>query len=780
MSSKKIIARLCTAFLVFFSCAGWKKQELAESFDWEKEILTRRGYHYQKTNDYEELDTGKMVSKLEVSENGKRKHTSIVPKESEDFFDKAKRKRQTYNEGTIDSIVEYIDDDHISNIKTDNQSIDFVYDDQRNLVSVVLNGKEMISVNSSDGKAEYSYANGTSSEVTIPNDDYAEANGEAISGFAEHDLDGNILHRTDEKNGIDYSYNVDENGNTTAWISDDISYEASQSNTSISAYGGFLKQIMTDEDDERKTISEDYSTDSDSAIYTLQSEEAVDTELINGNELMVTDSSERENGSETFSSPFGEKTFFYDETGKLTETDYADGSKTEYEYDAIGRIKDIRGREEEHYEYDNAGNIVSRTQLGISHSYQYSNGDDQNQMTSADSSSALYDDYGNLVSYKNMSLEWADGNILKKYYDGEKEVLLGYTPDGIRVLKNTDKEGLTFYGYCEGKLLVSYSTRKGLLLYSYDGNGKPKALSYNGKLYFFVHDPQGNIEGLVDSHGAPAVEYSYSTYGVPKITAVYNIELAEANQILYKDYVYDWDRGLYYLMTRYYSPELMRFISRDDLIRISENGLNDPCYNLYAYALDNPLSFSDKSGCLAVEVAAASIYEVIAGIALTVLAIFLLKAIVSYCKDNFPSDVLLTGLVDKTKWDLYRVIKEVGEIIIFTTAAVTLSSWAKWIRRNRTAEDHHIIAQKAIRAYPARNIWLNKCYKKIDDSPNVISLKYELHRHLHTGKYYRAVNIDIINAYAFGLWNGNAEEMVIKALYIINIALADLNREAPF
>ena len=224
----------------------------------------------------------------------------------------------------------------------------------------------------------------------------------------------------------------------------------------------------------------------------------------------------------------------------------------------------------------------------------------------------------------------------------------------------------------------------------------------------------------------------------------------------------------------------MRFISRDVLIRIFENGLNDPCYNLYAYALDNPLSFSDKSGCLAVEVAAASIYEVIAGIALTVLAIFLLKAIVSYCKDHFPSDVLLTGLVDKTKWDLYRVIKEVGEIIIFTTAAVTLSSWAKWIRRNRTAEDHHIIAQKAIRAYPARNIWLNKCYKKIDDSPNVISLKYELHRHLHTGKYYRAVNIDIINAYAFGLWNGNAEEMVIKALYIINIALADLNREAPF
>lgn len=117
MSSKKTIARLCTAFLVFFSCAGWKKQELAESFDWEKEILTRRGYHYQKTNDYEELDTRKMVSRLEVSENGKRKHTSIVPKESEDFLDKAKRKRQTYNEGTIDSIVEYIDDDHISNIQ---------------------------------------------------------------------------------------------------------------------------------------------------------------------------------------------------------------------------------------------------------------------------------------------------------------------------------------------------------------------------------------------------------------------------------------------------------------------------------------------------------------------------------------------------------------------------------------------------------------------------------------------------------------------------------------
>lgn len=101
MSSKKTIARLCTAFLVFFSCAGWKKQELAESFDWEKEILTRRGYHYQKTNDYEELDTGKMVSRLEVSENGKRKHTSSYRKKAKTSLIRQKEKDRHTMKGLL-------------------------------------------------------------------------------------------------------------------------------------------------------------------------------------------------------------------------------------------------------------------------------------------------------------------------------------------------------------------------------------------------------------------------------------------------------------------------------------------------------------------------------------------------------------------------------------------------------------------------------------------------------------------------------------------------------
>ncbi len=745
-------------------------------------MTSRRGYDYEEGNGYEELDTGRIVSRLTTSEDGKTKHSTIKQKANQPDSRKQKEKRQTDKDILVDSKVENIDDDHISKIETQNQTINFTYDSARNLTSVLFNGQERVSITHDGNVARYEYANGTNTEVTLPDDTHVSVESESRNGTAQLDGDGNLLERSDTENGISYSYGLDEYGNAASWTAENISFKQSEEESLLTAYGGSLKQIFRDDREDYNESKTDYSTDSDSATYKRRYYDAKETNLINEQILTETDSSERENGFETFNSPFGEKTYFYNQAGRLTEEQIDNNSQT-FQYDEMGRImKVIYGKGDERYEYDNAGNIVSRvSSSGTEYSYDYSNSYDRNQRTAVDGQMLSYDDYGNLENYGNRSFSWDTGSFRKECYNGKENIRLGYTPDGIRALKLSDSGDLTFYGYNEGKLRVSYSTKKGLLLYSYDGNGIPKAVSYNGKLFFFVHDPLGNIEGLVDSHGERAVEYSYSTWGVPEVAYAYNEGLAEANQVIYKDYVYDWDRGLYYLSTRYYSPILRRFISRDDLVRISGNRLNDPCYNLYVYALDNPISFSDKSGCLAVEVAVATIYEAIAGIALAVLAIILLEAVMDYSRQNFPSSVLSTGLVDKTKWDLYRVIKEVGEIIIFTTSFVTLTSWSKWIRRNRNQENHHIIAQRDFRAFVARDIWHKWCGKEMDDDPNIISLKYELHRHLHTREYYRAVNCEILSAYTIGfLDNNNPVETVEQALWQINCTLCILNVEAPF
>ena len=41
--------------------------------------------------------------------------------------------------------------------------------------------------------------------------------------------------------------------------------------------------------------------------------------------------------------------------------------------------------------------------------------------------------------------------------------------------------------------------------------------------------------------------------------------MVNINPIRYKLYYYDKENGLYYLNNRYYDPEIMRFISIDDI-----------------------------------------------------------------------------------------------------------------------------------------------------------------------------------------------------------------------
>ena len=75
---------------------------------------------------------------------------------------------------------------------------------------------------------------------------------------------------------------------------------------------------------------------------------------------------------------------------------------------------------------------------------------------------------------------------------------------------------------------------------------------------------------------------------------------------MYRGYYYDFrshnntdgfqgSLGLYFLGSRYYDPNIGRFISPDDVSYLGANGdLN--AYNLYAYCSNNPVMYSDPSG----------------------------------------------------------------------------------------------------------------------------------------------------------------------------------------
>ena len=58
---------------------------------------------------------------------------------------------------------------------------------------------------------------------------------------------------------------------------------------------------------------------------------------------------------------------------------------------------------------------------------------------------------------------------------------------------------------------------------------------------------------------------------------------------------YDTDMGLYYVSSRYYDPEIGRFINADDIDYLGADG-SPRSYNLFAYCMNNPVNRFDVNG----------------------------------------------------------------------------------------------------------------------------------------------------------------------------------------
>ena len=121
-------------------------------------------------------------------------------------------------------------------------------------------------------------------------------------------------------------------------------------------------------------------------------------------------------------------------------------------------------------------------------------------------------------------------------------------------------------------------------------------VEFNGAVYSYVHNLQGDIVGIVDSAGSLVVEYKYDAWGKPTLvrtlTTAYEA-LAELNPFRYRGYVYDEDTGLYYLRSRYYNSGAVRFLNADENLG-KYGGLFS--HNTYAYGANTPVCTIDSDG----------------------------------------------------------------------------------------------------------------------------------------------------------------------------------------
>ena len=275
----------------------------------------------------------------------------------------------------------------------------------------------------------------------------------------------------------------------------------------------------------------------------------------------------------------------YDSCENISSITY-DGSTTTYTYDSLGRLeKEVNGQLGHTYTftYDNNGNIMTKKVDNTTITYAY----DGDKLTSYNGQSCVYDAIGNPTTYRGKTASWTRGRKLTAY-DGNT---FSYDATGRRLSKNSIK----FYYDSEGTLLKQSNG----LEFFYGADGLV-AIKYGGLPYLCRKDMLGNILALLDSSGNIVVQYKYDAWGNHTVTDANGNAITDADHIgnlnpfRYRGYYFDSETGFYFLQSRYYDPEVGRFLNMDSIEYADPESVNG--INLYAYCGNNPVMGYDPDG----------------------------------------------------------------------------------------------------------------------------------------------------------------------------------------
>lgn len=266
------------------------------------------------------------------------------------------------------------------------------------------------------------------------------------------------------------------------------------------------------------------------------------------------------------SSPmFGNATYTYDALDNIATLSVTGGTKArshQYVYEAgrnrIASIKDVgTGATVVGYGFDDQGNVTNRN--GVLFDYDFGN---RLRSVSGKEVGYAYDAHGRraraVSGYQNPRYRRffynVDGNLL---YESE-------------TTGNTQTENI----YLAGTVIASRKT-------SLTIPGSPAQITY-------LHtDALGTPVSESNSAGQLTVTHEYEPFG--QLT-----NEAAKNRIGYSGHVEDAATGLTYMQQRYYDPATSAFLSVDP-VTAYESG-DRRYFNRYAYAFNNPYTFTDPDG----------------------------------------------------------------------------------------------------------------------------------------------------------------------------------------
>ena len=172
-----------------------------------------------------------------------------------------------------------------------------------------------------------------------------------------------------------------------------------------------------------------------------------------------------------------------------------------------------------------------------------------------------------------------------------------YNMDGIRTSKVVNGKKIEYS--LENNNIVYEKRENKLIYYFYDSTGL-LGFEYEGNKYYYIKNLQNDIVGITDSSYNQIVVYEYDPWGeVLNIKDNQGNDITDTNHIgiinpfRYRGYYYDSETNLYYLNSRYYSPELCRFLNADQIVCSNYDVIS---FNLYLYVSNNFINYKDYIG----------------------------------------------------------------------------------------------------------------------------------------------------------------------------------------
>ena len=287
-------------------------------------------------------------------------------------------------------------------------------------------------------------------------------------------------------------------------------------------------------------------------------------------------------------------TYTYDDMGNIITKSNINKSYA-YGYDSLNRLVSEQTNDYTiNYLYNSNGNMHTKTVIKgndtINYTYRYSS-NSLIKITKEVNGEVVNEDnitYNKLYPIKinNVDYEWDNNNLIRIGTNTYE-----YNSSNIRTKKTVGTKVYTYTldntNIIKEHILDITNNIDVTLEYIYDANNTLVGVIENENIYYYDRDITGLILGLVDTNGNYVVKYTYTAYGEVEKDILVNTNISTYNPFMYKGYYYDVETQLYWVSSRYYSPELCRFIQPADVSSLNALSING--LNLYSYANNNPV-----------------------------------------------------------------------------------------------------------------------------------------------------------------------------------------------